>query len=212
MPDSMPADHAHLRASDADRERVARVLHDAMAEGRLSVHELDVRLKQTYEAVTFGQLEPITKDLPAADHDAKASMPESAGSTEVDRKTGASLGVTNSFAFMSGFRRAGKWVVPSRHNAFAVMGGGKIDLREARLTGQTTTIRAVAVMGGIEIIVPEDITVRVEGVGVMGGFDGASHEGPPDAPVVHVKGLAFWGGVEIKRRNREQRDIPEIES
>lgn len=212
MQDSQPADRADLRASDADRERVARRLHDAMAEGRLSVHELDERLRQTYAAMTFGELEPITKDLPVTGRDATVNVPAPVGSTDVERRTGSTVGVTKSFAFMSGFRRAGNWVVPSRHSAFAVMGGGEIDLREARWAEHTTTIRAFAVMGGIEIVVPEDITVRIEGVGVMGGFDGTSHEGPPDAPVLRVKGFAFWGGVEVKRRNPEQHGTPEIES
>lgn len=209
MPDSQPADHTHLRVSDADRERVARVLHDAMAEGRLSVHELDERLKRTYEAVTFGELEPITKDLPVT---GQSTMPAPTGSAELASRTGATFGVTKSFAFMSGFRRLGNWIVPARHSAYAVMGGGEIDLRQARFSERTTTIRAYAVMGGIEIVVPEDITVRIQGVGIMGGFDGTPHEGPPDAPVVHVKGFAFWGGVEVKRRNREQHGTTEIEN
>jgi Domain of unknown function (DUF1707) len=33
-----------MRASDADRERVAKILHEAMAEGRLTIPELEERL------------------------------------------------------------------------------------------------------------------------------------------------------------------------
>ena len=64
-------DPLSMRASDADRERVAQVLHQAMAEGRLTVSELDERLVGLYQAKTFGELVPFTQDLP----DAPTPMP-----------------------------------------------------------------------------------------------------------------------------------------
>ena len=53
-----------LRASHADRERVATVLNQALAEGRLSLDELQERLDTVYAAKTLAELEPVTKDLP----------------------------------------------------------------------------------------------------------------------------------------------------
>src|SRR3954451_15658076 len=55
-----------LRAADADRERVAEVLRDALAEGRLDMEEFEERLEVTYKARTYGELVPVTRDLPAA--------------------------------------------------------------------------------------------------------------------------------------------------
>ena len=55
-----------LRASDADREQVAGILRDALAEGRLDMEEFEERLDATYKARTYGELTPITRDLPAA--------------------------------------------------------------------------------------------------------------------------------------------------
>jgi len=55
-----------LRASDADRERVASVLRDSFAEGRLTTDEFQERLEAAYAARTLGQLDGITRDLPAA--------------------------------------------------------------------------------------------------------------------------------------------------
>jgi hypothetical protein len=52
------------RAGDADRERVAAVLRDAHAEGRIDVDELTQRLDATYRAKTFGELAVLTADLP----------------------------------------------------------------------------------------------------------------------------------------------------
>jgi Domain of unknown function (DUF1707) len=53
-----------MRASDADRERVAEVLRDAYAEGRLSPSEHDERLLAAYAATTVGALVPVLADLP----------------------------------------------------------------------------------------------------------------------------------------------------
>jgi hypothetical protein len=52
------------RASDADRDRVAAVLRDAHAEGRLDVDELTERLDATYASRTYGELAALTQDLP----------------------------------------------------------------------------------------------------------------------------------------------------
>lgn len=53
-----------MRASDADREGVARRLRTALDEGRLTVTEYDERLQRAYGATTLGELEPLTGDLP----------------------------------------------------------------------------------------------------------------------------------------------------
>lgn len=54
----------HLRAADVDRTYVAEILKRAVDEGRLSLHEYDERLQQTYTARTYGDLDKITLDLP----------------------------------------------------------------------------------------------------------------------------------------------------
>jgi hypothetical protein len=60
------ADVPEIRASDAERERVATELREHAAEGRLDVDELDERLQQAYAVRTRGDLERLTADLPAA--------------------------------------------------------------------------------------------------------------------------------------------------
>jgi hypothetical protein len=54
-------------------------------------------------------------------------------------------------------------------------------------------------MGGVEIIVPDDIDVETEGTGIMGGFEHFAHTSDdPDAPLLRITGFAIMGGVEIK--------------
>jgi len=190
--DRVPA--AELRASDADRERVASVLREAAAEGRLDLSELDERLGAVYAARTYAELEPVTRDLP--------------GITPVDRPlpvSGTAVGgaptSSTAVAIMGGFQRRGPWIAPRRFTAFAFWGGGEIDLREARYAEGEVTIRAFAIMGGIQVTVPEDAEVHVSGVGIMGGFDHrASGAGQVGGPRIIVKGFAFWGGVDVQRR------------
>jgi Domain of unknown function (DUF1707)/Cell wall-active antibiotics response 4TMS YvqF len=190
-----PTDPKLMRASDADRERVAEVLRTAAAEGRLHLDELDERLSAVYAARTYAELEPITHDLPTA-----RTAPPAPGAGATDRPT-SGVGV----AVMGGFERKGRWSAASRFTAIAFWGGGDIDLREAQLTGGEITIVAFALMGGISITVPEEAEVVVNGVGIMGGFDQrAAGPGRPGGPRITVNGVAFWGGVEVKRLPPEE--------
>jgi hypothetical protein len=56
-----------LRAADVDRQFVADLLKSALNEGRLSLHEYDERLQETYAARTYGDLDKLLVDLPRAD-------------------------------------------------------------------------------------------------------------------------------------------------
>jgi DUF1707 SHOCT-like domain/Cell wall-active antibiotics response LiaF, C-terminal len=188
-----------MRASDADRERVANVLREAAGDGRLTMDELDERLDAVYAAKTYAELEPITHDLPGT---GTSYVPATTSAAAADpARFGGEPSSGGAFAILGGFTRKGDWVVPKNFNAFMFMGGGEIDLREARFAEREVTINIVAIMGGCEITVPEDATVRVTGVGIMGAFDHANPgAGTPDGPVITVSGLAFMGGVDVKRK------------
>ncbi|MFE4966483.1 DUF1707 domain-containing protein [Streptomyces sp. NPDC056660] len=200
----MTEDAPELRASDADRERVTEILRDALAEGRLDMDEFEERVEATYKARTYGELTPITRDLPAG----TASPAVSLNKAPVDRGgwgsriVGGEGSSTWAVAVMSGFQRKGRWTVPKRFTCFAFMGGGEIDLREANFADGEVELNCIAVMGGVEVIVPPGVEVVVRGIAVMGGFDHYEEGTPPDpgAPRVIVTGLAFWGGVEVKHK------------
>jgi len=55
-----------MRAADADRQRVADQLHEALGEGRLDLHEYDERLRDAYAAKTYADLDRLLADLPNA--------------------------------------------------------------------------------------------------------------------------------------------------
>jgi Domain of unknown function (DUF1707)/Cell wall-active antibiotics response 4TMS YvqF len=202
-------DRGTLRASDADRERVAEVLREAAGDGRLSMEELDERLEAVYAAKTYAELEPITRDLPAT---GTANVPAPAAPPAGDpARFGGDPTSHMAVAILGGFSRRGDWVAPKQFTAVAIMGGGEIDLREARFADPVTTINVVAIMGGVEITVPEDATVRVNGIGLMGAFDhSSSGTGVPGGPTIVVNGVAIMGGVDVRRKRpknkKPQRD------
>jgi Domain of unknown function (DUF1707)/Cell wall-active antibiotics response 4TMS YvqF len=192
-----------LRASDADRERVAEVLRQAAGDGRLTMDELDERLDAVYAAKTYAELEPITHDLPAA---GTAATPAVVPTATVDpARFGGEPTSSMAVAILGGFSRKGDWVVPKDFTAVCFMGGGEIDLRDARFAEREVTIHIVAIMGGCEVIVPEDATVRVTGVGIMGAFDHSNAgSGTPGGPVITVNGVAIMGGVDVSRKPSPQ--------
>jgi hypothetical protein len=73
-----PSGSGRIRASDAERERVARFLATAFADGRLDLTEYDRRVAAAYAAVYRDELTLLVNDLPAPDaplFDLKAVVP-----------------------------------------------------------------------------------------------------------------------------------------
>jgi predicted membrane protein len=80
----------------------------------------------------------------------------------------------------------------------AVMGGVKLDLRKATIKKEAT-IEVFGFWGGVEIVVPREITVRNQTAAILGGVeDKTEHEGGKNAPILYVTGDVIMAGVEIK--------------
>ncbi|GAA3233815.1 DUF1707 SHOCT-like domain-containing protein [Nonomuraea helvata] len=182
--DDVPPPH-ELRASDADRERVAQVLQDAHADGRLTLDELEERLGVLYSARTLGQLAELTTDLLPADQ-----QPLNLDGRPVS-------------AIFKQEQRGGRWVVPAELDVTAMFGTTKLDLRDAILQNRQVIINATLVFGGLEIHVPEglevirvakDKTVRL-----------TKQPTDPGAPVVEVRTTNFVGEIKIKEPPRRKR-------
>lgn len=194
-------DVSSLRISDEDRHRVAEVLREAAGEGRLDLEELEERLEATYAAKTYGELVPITVDLPLA---GSAPAPAPAPRPAPQAPTGPAPTFSGSLAIMSETKRVGPWTVPDGHTAFALMGSVVLDLRQARFEGPELTVNANAVMGEVKIIVDAGTTVVVDGVAVMGDYTEQRAKVPFDpalgGPTVRVRGLSLMGSVSVQRK------------
>jgi hypothetical protein len=85
-------------------------------------------------------------------------------------------------------------------NVAAVMGGATLDLREAHVD-PGARVDALALFGGVDVIVPQGTRVALHGLPVFGGYgDKTVTDGvlPDDAPVLDVNATAIFGGVEVK--------------
>jgi predicted membrane protein len=74
-------------------------------------------------------------------------------------------------------------------------GGGTLDLREATLDPAGATIRANALFGGGNLIVPDDWRVETKLVGIGGAGDGRPDGNRAEgAPTLRLEGVAIFGG------------------
>jgi hypothetical protein len=161
----------------------------SFAEGRLDDAEFDEQMRAALTARTYADLDVLLTDLPAA-------APR--GAPAVSRGPGR-----YAIALKSSVRRAGPWRVPDRYTTVVYKGDGWLDLRAAELSGPVTTFVTVAYKSRVTILVPPSVRVEMTGFGVT---QGAADEEDPgyrlaaDAPVIHVRGLAYKGAVEITTR------------
>ncbi|NJQ00479.1 DUF1707 SHOCT-like domain-containing protein [Streptomyces zingiberis] len=199
-----------MRAADRDRDRVADILREAMAEGRLTAEEHAERIDLVYRAKTVGELEPLIQDLPTeADRGrppyGSSYRPAPAGAPHSPTDAAAE----NLVAVFGGASRRGRWRVGPVTRAFALFGGVDIDLTEAVFEQQQIVIRAAAVFGGVDVKVAENVTLRGTGTGIFGGFDVRTQEAEdPGAPIVVVTGFAVFGGVDVRpKRGKRLKDL-----
>ena len=189
-----------LRVSDADRERTAQHLRQAAGEGRLTLEELDERVEAAYAAKVGADLVKLTEDLPAASGASSTALAHPPAPKRARRRRWA-------LSIMGGGDLRGRYRAGDKLNAVAIMGGGDIDLRETIFDEPEITITAVAIMGGIDVIVPAGVEVELSGLAIMGGNDSrvSAQSLPPDAPRVHVRAFSLMGGVcaKLKRADRK---------
>ncbi|PZT68669.1 hypothetical protein DN402_12900 [Streptomyces sp. SW4] len=205
-PRAAAPDAAELRASDADRDRIADMLREALAEGRLTADEHAERVEGVLAAKTVGELDVFVRDLPAAHRGPAPRVPAPA------RPAADALPAVaddNVVAVFSAAVRKGRWRAGRRIHAYAVFGSVEIDLSEAMFEYQQVVVKAFSVFGSVEIRVPENVSLRGTGGGVLGAFEVDTLDSDePEAPVVYVDGWAVLGSVEARpKRGKLVADI-----
>jgi predicted membrane protein len=99
----------------------------------------------------------------------------------------------------------GKFSVSSKElkggNVTAIMGGCNINLRDADFAEESIVIDTFAIMGGIELMVPNSWEVVMQGVPFMGAMEDKTNHNTYSAKAqkkrLIIKGTAIMGGVEI---------------
>jgi hypothetical protein len=176
-----------MRASDADRDRTAATLGNALATGQLTSTEHAERLEAAYTAKTLGDLVPLTRDLPASDTAGGAVA-------STDRAKVA--------ARFSKVIRSGRWVAGRHTRLTAHFGALMVNLNEAVLPGREITLEIDAFCGKLIVVVPEGAQVIDEGGAlfakraVYGRKKGTTD---PDGPVIRLVGDARFSKVVVQR-------------
>ncbi len=78
----------------------------------------------------------------------------------------------------------------------AIFGGIECDLRNAVIE-KDCAVKASAIFGGIDILVPDNVNVKVDSVSIFGGVSNKT-AAKKDAPTIYVSGTCLFGGVDIK--------------
>jgi Domain of unknown function (DUF1707) len=190
-----PAENRGIRISDADRERAAERLHQALAEGRITVQELEDRLSTVYAAKYEADLVPPLIDLPGGQIAvASAAAPVPAANTEpVVLRAG-----------MSTIKRTGAWSVPAKLRVQSGMGSVVLDFVEADNPHPVVEVELELGAGSAKLIVPDEATANIDGVIAAMGSVKSKLPSTPRAGVPHfiVTGRASMGSVTVRKRFR----------
>jgi hypothetical protein len=166
---------------------------------RVSLEEFERRTERVSKGASRGEVLAQVADLPPLRPE-RSAKPESASATW---RIAARDPRPNDFAVavFSGTEYKGVWQAPRNLGSLCVFGGSNIDFRKAVVPAEGVTVSCLCVFGGVDIIVPPGMNVRVRGFAVFGGFDRPNHEiDDPNAPTINVEGLALFGGVSVRVR------------
>ena len=108
--------------------------------------------------------------------------------------------VLTGVAVLSGFDRTIDSQTFHGGELTAIMGGGKIDLRGARMGDGVAVLTIYALMGGVELRIPDSWMVENKVVYFMGGAEDRTRRsaGGSPAPRLILRGFVMMGGVEIR--------------
>jgi hypothetical protein len=177
------------------REQVIALLSDAFARDLVDVDEFERRLAAAHSTESIAELDKLVGDL--AEAKATALAPVAAAPVERVRDSSTIM------ALLGGAVREGAWIPARKTRVVAVMGGVELDFREAQLATGVIEVNVRAMMGGVNIIVPPQLAVEMDGSAIMGGFEHSARapaHPDPDRPLLRVTGVAIMGGVNIETR------------
>ena len=104
----------------------------------------------------------------------------------------------HALAFMSGVERNIDSKSFRGGDLSALMGGVEIDLRDAQFENGRAVIEVFAMWGGIDLMVPADCKLSMEGFAMMGAIEDTTKRKAEPKQVLVIRGFVMMGGVEIK--------------
>jgi len=136
------------------------------------------------------------------------SSAERKGAPAATRSSGTTLGLFHEAHLTNAERNL------DGHNAASIFGSVVIDLTEADLPAGETTLHVYSIFGSVEVLVPNDVSVRITGVTLFSGvkvrgqdlgggiFSLNEHTTPgysQAARRLHIDATSIFSGVKIRR-------------
>jgi hypothetical protein len=199
--ETVPVGRLSVRAvADDERERAIGWLRHHCGLGTLTLDEFGDRAGEVYKATTEVELWRALEGLDVP-HKASPAVPEPVVTPEGARRAGRRWHI----AIFSGANRRGRWRIASQSLALALFGGVDLDLRSVSLEDPDTkeiTITAVAMFGGIGIVVPDGMEVDMTGLALFGGKEcrPSTASRNPSLPLLQVRALVLFGGLDVRSR------------
>ncbi|MYA34008.1 MAG: DUF1707 domain-containing protein [Gemmatimonadales bacterium] len=190
--------------SPEERQATVDRLCAHFARDAMNATELERRLDIAYAARTRAELVALEQDLPALRSETRPAVAEPVSAASVPVDPARSVQEHDLIVSIWGAtERKGSWVPPRQLTAVTVMGGTDLDFRQAAFATETVSIRLLALMGGVDIVVPPGVRVEWGGIALMGGVTMPDPGTPParDAPVIRLSGLVCMGGVDVVERH-----------
>jgi Domain of unknown function (DUF1707) len=179
-----------MRASDADRDRVADVLRAAAGEGRLTAEEFDQRVEAALSARTIGELAALTADLvPGAGWPGGPGAHTGGEVIRIGQRGGS-------------FRRAGRWVVPPRLEMWPSWCDVTLDFSDAVIRQDTLLIDMRMRGGSLTLVVGPGIVVDADALTVRYAdveIDPSTEAGAPVMLRVRLVGRMRYGWIGTRR-------------
>lgn len=209
MNDSTPESRSVVRLPTADeREGAVRVLTEAFSKDAIAVDEFERRVAEVYSAEDSKALQAILSDLPVAASGSDTNLPAT-----VDRSTSLIRPEAQSMtSVLSSIERRVTGPVPERVDVKSIMGSLEVDFRRADFPPGVTEIHVDAILGSVEIELPDYVEIQDDKFALLGNFSirgrrrrknrdrkgerfgGADQEGKP---IVRLTGRSILASVEV---------------
>lgn len=80
----------------------------------------------------------------------------------------------------------------------SIFGGIKLDLRNS-IIKKNVVINSTCIFGGVTILVPKDVKVKIKSTPIFGGVDDKTKQKVDDkSKIIYINSVTIFGGVEIK--------------
>lgn len=185
---------AQIRVGHAERDLVATILQQAVADGRLSIEELDERLEAALRAKTYADLDPLVADLtvdlpwrpsrPPAPQPRQGPPPPGYSRDDPLRLDGGA----------SSEKRGGPWVVPPFLRISTGVGSVKLNCLEAIPAAPLIEVEVIPGAGSALIILPSGWAVDADR---LGKAIGSKTVKVPQTPAPGQPVLVLYGSVGI---------------